>query len=116
MTMAPGWYPYPQNSGAEAYWDGHQWTGHWRPATSRAKRSGLSAGVWVGIAVIGSFAVVVFVALFHERILVSDDHMRCVQTESDRFAENMFGVEPRGFLLSEIEDKCSAEFGKYIWS
>ena len=124
--MAPGWYPDPQNSGAEAYWDGYRWTGHRRPANPQApfalgghppaKRSGLSAGVWVGIAVIGSIAVVVFVALFYERILVSDDFRRCVQMESDKFADNMFGVEPRGFQLTEIEDKCSDAVGKYVWS
>ena len=24
----PGWYPHPQQPGAQAYWDGYQWTGH----------------------------------------------------------------------------------------
>jgi len=196
MTTAPGWYPDPQNSGAEIYWDGsrwmrwrprnspaggwyqdpndpsfemhwdgHHWTGHRRPATlvadtpsqhpvppsrawdahssypasapasapppspywpqgpsafagrSPATRSGLGSGVRVvGIAVIGTIALVVFVSLFHERILVSDDFRRCVQLESNTYAERMFGVEPRGFALNEIEDKCADEVGKYIWS
>lgn len=67
-----------------------------------AKRSGLSGGVRVGIAVSGTIVLIVFVAFFHERILVSDDFRRCVQSESNAFAENMFGVEPRGLQLNEI--------------
>ena len=29
-----GWYPDPQNPGAEAYWDGARWTGDHRPAAA----------------------------------------------------------------------------------
>ena len=31
-----GWYPDPQDAGAEAYWDGVQWTGHRRPVAYSA--------------------------------------------------------------------------------
>jgi hypothetical protein len=70
----------------------------------------------VGIAVIGAIVLIVFVALFHERILVSADFRRCVQAESNAFAERMFGVEPRGLQLKEIEDDCADDVGKYIWN
>lgn len=38
QTTPPGWYPDPQGSGQQRYWDGNQWTPHLNPGQAQPQQ------------------------------------------------------------------------------
>ena len=62
----PGWYPDPNNAGAERFWDGTQWTSQFRQARDRSLGglwNGLGKGTKVAIVAAGTL-LVLFIVVF----------------------------------------------------
>jgi uncharacterized RDD family membrane protein YckC len=48
VKAPPNWYPAPDGSGGQRYWDGTQWTPHWVPPPPPPPPAGWGAPPWKG--------------------------------------------------------------------
>lgn len=75
-TVAPNWYPDPENPTQQRFWDGAAWTQHIRPAVgpvvpaptaqlgSSATSQSTSNGLSISAMILGAIAFLIFPPLF----------------------------------------------------
>jgi hypothetical protein len=64
MTTPAGWYPDPDGSGGQRYWDGSTWTGHRSPETPAVDDSRRSLIIGFGAACAALLAILVVVIVY----------------------------------------------------